>query len=105
MHSLDRLFDSQRFRPEFRHGPFSRSVPLPDDVKEGDIKATHSDGVLEVPAHLSDQAAQPAAPTITAVLCQGSWPAPVPGIHTARSGSPRMTCCSRGTGPKAPSRP
>ncbi|WP_082049643.1 Hsp20/alpha crystallin family protein [Arthrobacter sp. SPG23] len=52
MHSLDRLFDSQRFRSEFRYGPFGRSVPLPDDVKEGDIKATYSDGVLEVPANL-----------------------------------------------------
>lgn len=119
MHSLDRLFDSQRFRSEFRYGPFSRSVPLPDDVKEGDIKATYSDGVLEVPAHLSDQAALPAAPktpavvhgpyrrsrpahTITAVLFQAAGQLLSPGF-TAKSGSPRTTCCSRGTGPKAPS--
>ncbi|MDQ0801402.1 Hsp20/alpha crystallin family protein [Arthrobacter sp. SLBN-112] len=102
LHSLDRLFDSQRFRCEFRYGPFSRSIPLPDDVKERDIKATYSDGVLEVPAHLSDQAAQPAPPktpavvhgpyrrsgpahTITAVLFQAAGQLLSPGFTQQRS--------------------
>ena len=54
--------DKGRFRSEFRYGSFSRNIPLPDDVKEEDIKATYTDGVLEVRTPLPDEAARPAAP-------------------------------------------
>lgn len=48
--------------PKFRYGSFSRSIPLPDGVKEEDIKATYTNGVLEVRTPLPEEAAQPEAP-------------------------------------------
>jgi HSP20 family protein len=54
--------DKGRFRSEFRYGSFSRSIPLPDGVKEDDIKATYNDGVLEVRTPLPEDAAQPQTP-------------------------------------------
>ncbi|MCO4239691.1 Hsp20/alpha crystallin family protein [Pseudarthrobacter sp. MDT3-26] len=54
--------DKGRFRSEFRYGSFSRSIPLPDGVKEEDIKATYTNGVLEVRTPLPEEAAQPEAP-------------------------------------------
>jgi HSP20 family protein len=36
------------FRLERRYGSFSRTIPLPEGVKEEDIQATYRDGVLEV---------------------------------------------------------
>jgi len=35
-------------RHEFHYGSFTRSIPLPRDVKTEEIKATYVDGVLEV---------------------------------------------------------
>ncbi len=35
-------------RREFRHGSFSRTLPLPTEVKSAEAKATYKDGVLEV---------------------------------------------------------
>jgi HSP20 family protein len=35
-------------RSEFRYGSFARTVPLPDEAKEGDVKATYKDGILEI---------------------------------------------------------
>lgn len=62
--SLDRMFDSAtgHFRSEFHYGSFSRSIPLPDGVKDEDIKAGYTDGVLEVRTPLPDAAAPPEAP-------------------------------------------
>lgn len=40
--------DKNRYRSEFRYGSFTRNVPLPEGVKEEDIKASYKDGVLEV---------------------------------------------------------
>ncbi|KRE65005.1 heat-shock protein Hsp20 [Arthrobacter sp. Soil736] len=54
--------DKGHFRSEFRYGSFSRSIPLPEGVKEEDIKASYNDGVLEVRTPLPDEAAQPEAP-------------------------------------------
>ncbi|MHA7303487.1 Hsp20/alpha crystallin family protein [Pseudarthrobacter sp. MDT1-22] len=54
--------DKGRFRSEFRYGSFSRSIPLPEGVKEEDIKATYTNGVLEVRTPLPEEAAQPEAP-------------------------------------------
>jgi HSP20 family protein len=54
--------DKGRFRSEFRYGSFSRSIPLPDGVKEDDIKATYGDGVLEVRTPLPQEAVQSGTP-------------------------------------------
>src|SRR5437868_1067780 len=35
-------------RSELRYGSFSRSLPLPANAKEDDIKARYHDGILEV---------------------------------------------------------
>jgi HSP20 family protein len=35
-------------RSEFRYGSFFRAVTLPEGAKEGDVKATYKDGILEV---------------------------------------------------------
>src|SRR5512144_1999295 len=40
--------DKAGYRSEFRYGMFSRSLPLPAGVREEDIKASYSDGILEV---------------------------------------------------------
>jgi HSP20 family protein len=40
--------DKNRYRSEFRYGSFTRNVPLPEGIKEEDIKASYTDGVLEV---------------------------------------------------------
>lgn len=53
-HEKEEHKDKDRYRSEFRYGSFSRSVPLPDGVKEEDIKATYSDGVLEVRSPLPE---------------------------------------------------
>lgn len=50
--------DKDRFRSEFRYGSFSRSIPLPEGVKEEDIKASYADGVLEVRTPLPETAVQ-----------------------------------------------
>ena len=54
--------DKDSYRSEFRYGSFSRSIPLPDGVKEEDIKATYADGVLEVRAPLPEQAVESGSP-------------------------------------------
>ncbi|MDQ0802184.1 Hsp20/alpha crystallin family protein [Arthrobacter sp. SLBN-112] len=48
--------DKGSYRSEFRYGSFSRNIPLPDGVKEEDIKASYTNGVLEVRATLPEQA-------------------------------------------------
>ncbi len=35
-------------RREMRYGSFTRSLPLPPGVREGDIAATYKDGILEI---------------------------------------------------------
>jgi HSP20 family protein len=40
--------DNGGYRSEFRYGVFVRDVPLPDGVKQDDIKASYSDGILEI---------------------------------------------------------
>lgn len=36
------------YRSEFRYGSFSRSIDLPPGCNEDDVKATYTDGILEV---------------------------------------------------------
>ncbi|MBT1004407.1 Hsp20/alpha crystallin family protein [Paenarthrobacter sp. DKR-5] len=45
------------YRSEFRYGSFTRSLPLPQNVKEDDVTATYKDGVLEVRAPLPAESA------------------------------------------------
>ncbi len=40
--------DKKGFRSEFRYGSFTRSVQLPTGATEDDVKATYTDGILEV---------------------------------------------------------
>ena len=40
--------DKKGFRSEFRYGSFVRTLTLPAGASEKDVKATYSDGVLEV---------------------------------------------------------
>ncbi|MEE2523978.1 Hsp20/alpha crystallin family protein [Pseudarthrobacter sp. J75] len=43
------------YRSEFRYGTFNRSISLPGAVREEDIKASYTDGILEVRVPVSDQ--------------------------------------------------
>lgn len=54
--------DKDQFRSEFRYGSFSRSIPLPEGVKEEEIKASYADGVLEVRTPLPETAIQGSTP-------------------------------------------
>ncbi|OOP64820.1 heat-shock protein Hsp20 [Arthrobacter sp. SRS-W-1-2016] len=55
--------DKGGFRSEFRYGSFNRSILLPEGVKEEDIKASYTNGVLEVRTPLPEAAAaEPTAP-------------------------------------------
>jgi HSP20 family protein len=40
--------DSKGFRSEFRYGSFVRTLALPVGATEDDVKATYTDGVLEI---------------------------------------------------------
>lgn len=51
--------DKDGYRSEFRYGTFSRSVALPGAVKEEDIRASYTDGVLEVRIPVSEQQERP----------------------------------------------
>lgn len=47
--------DKRGYCSEFRYGTFSRSVALPGQVKEEDIRASYTDGILEVRSPVSEQ--------------------------------------------------
>jgi HSP20 family protein len=38
----------QNYRSEFQYGAFTRSIQLPQGTREADIRASYTDGVLEV---------------------------------------------------------
>lgn len=38
----------ERYRSEFSYGSFTRVIPLPAGATETDVKATYTDGILEV---------------------------------------------------------
>jgi HSP20 family protein len=40
--------EKRGFRTEFQYGEFSRSIQLPANASSDDVKATYTDGVLEV---------------------------------------------------------
>lgn len=48
--------EKDRYRSEFRYGSFRRDIALPDGVKDEDIQASYTDGVLNVRTPLPDDA-------------------------------------------------
>ena len=50
--------DKGRYRSEFRYGSFTRTVQLPPDAGEQDVKATYKDGILEVRMPLDKKQAE-----------------------------------------------
>ncbi|WP_424531467.1 Hsp20/alpha crystallin family protein [Sphaerisporangium viridialbum] len=46
---------SEPHRTEFRYGEFSRSIPLPPNAQEKDVKAVYHDGILEVDIPLAEE--------------------------------------------------
>jgi HSP20 family protein len=48
-------------RHEFHYGAFSRSLPLPRDVKPDQVTATYTDGVLEVRVPAATEGHEPIA--------------------------------------------
>jgi HSP20 family protein len=61
----------QFYRCEREYGSFYRTIPLPEGVKLGDVKATFADGVLEVSIPLPVKA----APEVRKVEVQEAAPA------------------------------
>jgi len=55
--------DKQSYRSEFRYGEFDREVAVPPEASATDVKATYSDGILEVRIPCP----QPTAPAATKV--------------------------------------
>jgi HSP20 family protein len=47
--------DKRGYRSEFRYGTFSRTVRLPAAVDEKDIRASYTDGILEVRVPVPEQ--------------------------------------------------
>jgi HSP20 family protein len=47
------------YRSEFQYGAFTRTIQLPQGTKEEDIKASYTDGVLEVRIPTPEQDANP----------------------------------------------
>lgn len=43
------------YRSEFRYGTFSRAVTLPGAADQSDVKATYTDGILEIRVPLPEQ--------------------------------------------------
>lgn len=49
--------EKEGYRSEFRFGTFSRTVSLPAPVNQEDIRASYTDGVLEVRVQLTEEPA------------------------------------------------
>jgi len=49
----EREEDEGSYRSEFRYGRFTRRLPMPAGSTEDDVKATYTDGILEVRVPLS----------------------------------------------------
>ena len=48
-----------KHRSEFRYGAFTRSLPLPANVNEDDVKATYHDGILTISVGLQTEKKEP----------------------------------------------
>jgi HSP20 family protein len=53
--------NKDKHRHEFHYGAFSRTIPLPHDVKAEQVTATYVDGVLEVRVPARTEGHQPIA--------------------------------------------
>jgi len=53
------------YRSEFRYGSFARRILLPEGAVEDDVKATYTDGVLEIRVPVGAEAKSPAKVPIT----------------------------------------
>lgn len=47
-HREEKVEERDYYREEVQYGAFTRTLPVPAGVTEGDVKATYKDGVLEV---------------------------------------------------------
>ena len=59
-HQEDKTEDKHYRHRELRYGSFTRDLPLPEGVSEGDVKASYKDGILEIRVPLPK--AEPAQP-------------------------------------------
>lgn len=50
--------DASGYRSEFRYGSFVRTIPLPAEATEDDVKASYRDGILEVRVPVDREKAQ-----------------------------------------------
>ena len=48
-----------KHRSEFRYGAFTRSLPLPANAGEDDVKATYHDGILTIAVGLQTEKKEP----------------------------------------------
>ena len=48
-----------KHRSEFRYGAFTRSLPLPANANEDDVKATYHDGILTISIGLRTEKKEP----------------------------------------------
>ena len=55
IHAERREEEREAHRTEFRYGAFTRSISLPPNVDEDDVKAGYDQGILEVSVKLADQ--------------------------------------------------
>lgn len=53
------------YRSEFRYGSFRRIVRLPQGVRENDVKATYTDGILEVRLPMGQEPPAPSKIPVT----------------------------------------
>lgn len=54
IHAERREEQKEQHRTEFRYGSFTRSISLPPDADENDVKATYDKGILEVSVKISE---------------------------------------------------
>jgi HSP20 family protein len=86
--------DKQGYRSEFRYGTFSRTVSLPVAAAEKDIRASYTDGILEVRIPVPEEAG--AGPRKIPVTRAGA--ATAAGTGTAGPGTTSAGTTSAGTG-------
>jgi len=55
VHAERQQEDKEAHRTEFRYGAFTRSIALPPNADESDVRATYDKGILEVSVKLADR--------------------------------------------------
>lgn len=59
-HEEEKVEEEGYLRHELRCGCFSRTLPLPEGVTEGDVKASYKDGILEIRIPAPEPKTEPA---------------------------------------------